>query len=74
MSAWKCGLRDAGMRLLAIVTSYKIAILAAACWLVSTGALEGLYWFLLALLTISARAFLDYIGVTRSGGGSSREQ
>jgi len=57
-------------RVAAIVSSYKVWILAAATLLVCGGSLDGMYWFLLAVLIISARAFESIIRIwplNRSG-------
>lgn len=56
-------LRAFAQRIGAILSSYKIAILAVASWLVFGGYLDDVYWFRLAVLIISARAFESIVRV-----------
>jgi len=68
-------LRDAGFKALSIIVSYKVWILATATWLVAGDYLSELYWFLLAVLVISTRAFEKIAGMTftgRTSAGHSR--
>ena len=68
-------LRDAGFKALSILVSYKVWILATATWLVAGDRLSELYWFLLAVLIISTRAFEKVTGISftgRTAAGHSR--
>jgi hypothetical protein len=60
-------LRDAGFKALSIIVSYKVWILATATWLVAGDRLSELYWFLLAVLVISTRAFEKIAGIPFTG-------
>lgn len=59
-----------GQRVGAILSSYKLWILAAATLLVLRGVLPGFYWFLLAVLIISARAFESVVRAWPLKGGT----
>lgn len=60
-------LRDAAFKALSILVSYKVWILTAATWLCAADRLSELYWFLLAVLVISTRAFEKVAGITFTG-------
>jgi hypothetical protein len=62
-----CSLRDAGLKALSILVSYKMWILAAGTWLCYVGVLSEMYWFLLSVLIISARSFEKVIGIGFTG-------
>lgn len=69
---WVRSLRDAGYKVLSNLVSYKLWILAAGTWLIARGDLSEWFWFALAVLIISTRAFekllgLGYWGRTSAG-------
>lgn len=68
-------LRDAGFKVLSNLVSYKLWIFAAATWLIARGDLSEWFWFALAVLIISTRAFEKLLGLGfwgRTSTGHSR--
>ena len=63
MAEWLCSLREFAARWLAILSSYKMAILLVVAFLTWKGCVDGIYLFLVAVLVISARAFQDALKV-----------